>query len=167
MLFINLSLNANILLYFYMAFYNLTLLGVFWLFFSVILKNLKTLYSFSMFSFSSSYLFFFTVFLFSLAGVPPFLGFFNKLFLMNLLINSGFFLLYFLFFIILLFGLYFYMQNLRFLHSTNHGSTAKVFLKNTRVSFSMYYYLLVLTFFLINGVFIVDDLIILFSWILY
>ena len=163
MLFINLSLNANILLYFYMAFYNLTLLGIFWLFFSVILKNLKTLYSFSMFSFSSSYLFFFTVFLFSLAGVPPFLGFFNKLFLMNLLVNSGFFLLYFLFFIILLFGLYFYMQNLRFLHSTSHGNTSKVFLKNTRVSFTMYYYLITLTFFLVNGVFIVDDLIILFS----
>jgi len=167
LLFINLSLNANILLYFYMTFYNLTLLGIFWLFFSVILKNLKTLYSFSMFSFSSSYLFFLTIFLFSLAGVPPFLGFFNKLFLMNLLINSGFFLLYFLFFIILLFGLYFYMQNLRFLHSTNHGSTSKVFLKNTRVSFTMYYYLITLAFFLINGVFIVDDLIIIFSWILY
>ena len=163
MLFLSITVNANILLYFYMAFYNLTLLGFFWLLFSVLLKNFKTLYSFSMFSFGSSYLFFLTIFLFSLAGVPPFLGFFNKLFLMNLLINSGFFLLYFLLFVILLFGLYFYMQNLRFLHSTNFGSVSKAFLKNTRVPFTMYYYLIVLSFFLINGVFMADELLMFFS----
>lgn len=120
-----------------------------------------------MFSFNSSYLFFLTIFLFSLAGVPPFLGFFNKLFILNLLVNSGFFLLYFLLFIILLFGLYFYMQNLRFLHSTNFGVISKPFLQNTRVPYTMYYYLLVLSFFLVNGVFVADEFIMFFSWLLY
>ena len=146
MLLFNSYVTINILLYFYMVFYNLTLLGIFWIFLSVLIKDFKTIYSFSIFSFNSSYLFFLTLFLFSLAGVPPFLGFFNKLFLLNLLSNNSFFLLYFLLFVILFFGLYFYIQNLRFLHSTNSSSNSKPFLINTRVPIIMYYYLILLWF---------------------
>ena len=122
----------------------------------------KTLYAFNMFSFDSTYLFFLTVFLFSLAGVPPFMGFFSKIYLLNLLIDQSFFLLYSIFIILLIFGLYFYMQNLRFLHSTNFKSNFKPFLKNERKSFFMFYYLLVCTFLLINGVFFVEDLLLYF-----
>ena len=130
-------------------------------------RNFKTLFSFNIFSFESSYIFFLTVFLFSLAGVPPFIGFFSKVFLLNMLVEQGFFLLYSLFIVLLIFGLYFYMQNLRFLHSTNSKSISNSFSLNDRKSFISFYYFILLTFTLINGVFIIEDLMIYFSWLLY
>ena len=111
-----------------MFLYNLTMLGFMWGLKTSVIVDLKTLYSLSMFGFDSFNLLVFTILLFSLAGVPPFLGFFSKIFLMNMLVQYGFFVLYCLLYIILIFGLYFYMQNLRFLHSTNHRSIPKAFL---------------------------------------
>jgi NADH-quinone oxidoreductase subunit N len=122
--------------------YNLTLIGFFWILMSLYSKSYKTLYSLSTFSFESSYLFFLTVFLFSLAGVPPFIGFFSKIYLLDILVDQGFFLLYSVFVVLLIFGLYFYVQNLRFLHSTNLNNSAKPFLKNERKSIALPYYLL-------------------------
>ena len=126
-------------------------------------NSFKTLYSFNIFSFESSYLFFLTVFLFSLAGVPPFIGFFSKIYLMNLLVDQSFFLLYSVFIVLLIFGLYFYMQNLRFLHSTNYKNNFKPFLRNERRSLLMNYYLITWSFLLINGVFIIEDLMLYFT----
>lgn len=94
-----------------------------------------------MFSFDSSLLFFITVFLFSLAGVPPFIGFFSKVYLLNLLVTQSFFVLYPLFIILLIFGLYFYVQNLRYLHTTKACNNSKPFLLNVRKSISLTYYL--------------------------
>ena len=82
-----------------MFIYNLSVIGLFWVFFSFVNSDIKTLYSFSLFSFDSFYLFFLTVLIFSLAGVPPFMGFFSKLFLLNILVNKNFYYLYFLQFI--------------------------------------------------------------------
>lgn len=149
-----------------MFLYNLTMVGIFWVTKSTFLKNLKTLYSLNSFSFDSFYLFFLTVFLFSLAGVPPFIGFFSKIFLLNIIVEYGFYLLYYLLFIILLLGLYFYMQNLRFLHSTNYHDNLKPYVVNERIILSLYYYLVIQSFFLINGVFLVDEVLPIFSWIL-
>jgi NADH-quinone oxidoreductase subunit N len=154
------------LLYFYMIFYNLTLLGFFWITNSSIILNVKTLYSLNTFSFNSFYLFFITVFLFSLAGVPPFTGFFNKLFIFNLIFQNGFFLLYTLLIIILLVGLYFYMQNLRFLHSTNYNYSYKPFLGVERHSLSLHYYLVIKLLLLANGVFLLDDFLLTTNWLL-
>jgi len=126
-------------------------------------SSFKTLYSFNVFSFESSYLLFLTIFLFSLAGVPPFIGFFSKVYLLNMLVEQSFFLLYSIFIVLLIFGLYFYMQNLRFLHSTNYQNNFKPFLINERRSFTLFYYLLFLSFFLINGVFFIEDLLLYFS----
>ena len=126
----------------------------------------KTLYSFNVFSFDGSYLFFITISLFSLAGVPPFMGFFSKVYLLNLLVDQSFFLLYTIFIILLIFGLYFYMQNLRFLHSTNLKGNHKPFLRNERKSFSMVYYLILWSFLLINGVFLIEDMLFYFTWVL-
>lgn len=153
-------------MYLYMFVYNITLINLFWIFFSVTITNLKTLYSLSLFSFNSFYLFTITVSLFSLAGVPPFLGFFSKLFVLNILVNKNFYLFYYIFFIILLLGLYFYVQNIRFLHSTNHKSLAPLTLNGSRrITFFIYYYLVFTLFFLINSVFYLDDFIFLFLWI--
>jgi len=51
--------------------------------------------------------------LLSMAGVPPFSGFFSKLAIFVLLLNSSIFFLFPLLFILLFTGLYFYLQNLR------------------------------------------------------
>ena len=154
------------LLYLYMFLYNLTMLGIFWIIKSILSINFKTLYSFNIFSFDSFYLFFLTIFLFSLAGVPPFIGFFNKLFLLNLLVEYSFYLLYFLLFVILIVGLYFYMQNLRFLHSTNYHDHFKPFLVNDKSILGLNYFLVLQALVLINGVFILDELFPVFFWIL-
>lgn len=153
MVFSNIFTNPLSIVFFYMFTYNFTLIGFFWILTSLKNKSFKTLYSFSTLSFDSSYLFFLTIFFFSLAGVPPFMGFFTKIYLLNLLVEQALFLLYTIFIILLLLGLYFYMQNLRFLHSTNQKHSNKVFLKNDRFIISLSYYLIVISFFLINGVF--------------
>ena len=166
MLFFNLSTNISIITYFYLTVYNLTLLGLFWILVSFINSRLKTLYSFNMFSFDSFFIFFITIFLFSLAGVPPFMGFFNKLYLLNLVSQNKFFLLNFLLLIILMFGLYFYMQNLRFIHSTNFRSIGKPYLVNERAVVNLYYYLLVISFLLINGFYVAENFFDYFTWVL-
>lgn len=166
MLVINFVTFVVTISFFYMAFYNLTLLGFFWIMNSNIIFQLKTLYSLGVFSFNSFYLTFITIFLFSLAGVPPFTGFFNKVFIVSSISQQGFFLFYFILFIVLILGLYFYMQNLRFLHSTNFSYIFKPFLGNERVIIALNYYLLFLLFLLINGFFVVEDLISLFSWLI-
>ena len=167
MLFTNLTTNISIITYFYLTIYNLTLLGLFWVIISFFNVRLKTLYSFNMFSFDSFFVFFITVSLFSLAGVPPFMGFFNKLYLLNLISQNKFFLLNFLLLLILMFGLYFYMQNLRFIHSTNLQSTTKPYLVNERTVINVYYYLLVLVFILINGFFLAENFFEYFTWLLF
>lgn len=143
LVFTNLFFNTLPIIFFYMFLYNLTLIGFFWILMSFYNRQLKTLYSFNIFSFDSSYLFFLTIFLFSMAGVPPFMGFFSKIYLLDLLVDQSFFLLYSIFVVLLIFGLYFYMQNLRFLHSTNLNQNSKPFLKNERKPVSLIYYLLI------------------------
>lgn len=155
------------MLFTYMFIYNTTLVVLFWSIMSSLVNNSKSLYSFSSLSFDPYLLFFVSVSLFSMAGVPPFIGFFSKVFILNLLINSNFFLLYFLLFILLLVGLYFYMQNMRFLHSTNHSNTNKptIFMVE-RLSLGMLYFSIFTLLIVISGISYMDDLLLFFSWIL-
>lgn len=150
-----------------MFIYNLSLISFFWLIFSFMNYNFKTLHSFSGFSLNSFYLFLTTILLFSMAGVPPFIGFFSKLFVLVLLVNSNFFLLYSLFFIVLFLGLYFYMQNIRFLHTTNHVSVdyQQLPLVGERVSLTFYYFSVNTLIIIIFGTFYVDDIILFFTWL--
>ena len=103
----------NILIYIYLLF----------LLFSIMLlfdiKNFLTLNEFRRFSglqfFSISIIFS----LFSIAGLPPFLGFISKFLMFFFLIyKQGFFFLFF-FTIINIFIIYFYIQNVRFLFTTS------------------------------------------------
>jgi NADH:ubiquinone oxidoreductase subunit 2 (subunit N) len=96
-----------------------------------------------------------------MAGVPPFIGFFSKLFIITLLVNNAFFILYTLFFIILLIGLYFYVQNIRFLHSTNFSSLNYSYITNERHVLVYYYFTITFLFFFIFGTFYIDDFILL------
>lgn len=166
MLLSNAFYTSNVLLFAYMFIYNVTLILVFWIITSNLTSSMKTLYSFSNFSFDSHFLFFITVSLFSMAGVPPFIGFFSKIFVLNLLINSNLFLFYFLFFILLFVGLYFYVQNMRFLHTSNLSYSNKQFFISERNNIAINYFAVLTMFALIFGIAYIDDILLLFVWIL-
>ncbi len=150
----------------YLSVYNFTLAFLFWVMLSVLTLKLKTLYAFNNFSFSSYNLFLITVILFSISGVPPFAGFFTKLLVFILNIANSFFLFYTLFFIIVFLSLYFYIQNIRFLHSTNYQTNQVPYVGNERMILSFYYLSILLLIVLISGFIIFDELSLIFLWIL-
>lgn len=165
MLFYNNFLDNLIILFSYMFIYNISLLLIFWTLFQFINLNFKTLYSFSDLKFNFFFLSILTIVLFSIAGVPPFLGFFSKLLILICLLNSNFFFFYIFFFGLLFFGLYFYLQNIRFLYSTGIGKINYAYESNLRLSTLYIYFSLFFLFFLIFGFFFFDDLILYFYWI--
>ena len=167
MLLINNFIDVNIYLYIYMFLYNLSLISFFWSIFSFITINFKTLYTFSEFTQNSFIVLNFSVLLFSMAGVPPFIGFFSKVFIMVLVLNNYYFIFYFLFFILLFLGLYFYMQNIRFLHSTNYRSYNTPFLINERLVSHTFYIVITVLFLIVFGLVYIDDFILFFTWIFY
>lgn len=125
---------------------------------SVLTLKLKTLYAFNNFSFSSYNLFLITVILFSVSGVPPFAGFFTKLLVFILNIANSFFLFYTLFFIIVFLSLYFYIQNIRFLHSTNYQTNQVPYVGNERMILPFYYLSILLLIILISGFIVFDEI---------
>ena len=147
-----------------MFLYNISLTALFWTLFSVISTQIKSLYISSGFSFNSFITLLLTVILFSMAGVPPFIGFFSKIFIITLMVNNYFFLLYSLFFITLLIGLYFYVQNIRFLYSTNLHTLNYPFIENERLVLNYYYYTITILLFFILGMFYIDDFLLLITW---
>lgn len=148
-----------------MFIYNISLLTLFWTLFNVISTQFKTLYSFNGLSFNSFYITLLTILLFSMAGVPPFIGFFSKLFIISLLVNNAFFILYCVFFVVLFLGLYFYIQNIRFLHSTNPSTLNYPFLVNERHSLPYYYFSLTTLVLLSLGIVYIDDFLLIILWL--
>ena len=156
------------MLFAYMLIYNTSLITLFWVLFSTVLTQFKTLHSFNSFSFNSFFLLTITILLFSMAGVPPFVGFFSKLFILTLLTNNSFFILYSVFFVVLFIGLYFYVQNIRFLHSTNHNSLAYQYMAvGERVTPTFYYFTIYILTLLILGTVYVDDILLVVTWLFF
>lgn len=150
----------------YLTVYNFTLMLLIWILLSVLIFKFKTLHSFNNFSFSSYHIFLITVILFSVSGVPPFMGFFTKLLVFVLNIANSFFLFYTLFFIIVFISLYFYMQNIRFLHSTNYNTVQIPYMINERIILNFYYLSNFSLILLIGGFVIFDDISLIFLWLL-
>ena len=165
MLFFNNSLDTLVILFIYMFIYNVSLVIIFWTLFQFISFNFKTIYSFSDLKFSPYFTTALSVTLFSMAGVPPFLGFFSKLLLIILLLNSGFFFFYIFFFGLLFFGLYFYLQNVRFLYSESSGKINYAHTYNIRISSLYFYVTFTFIFFLIFGFSFMDDIVLYFCWL--
>lgn len=166
MIFFNNSFDTLVILFIYMFVYNISLIIIFWTLFQFISFNFKTIYSFSDLKFNFYFVISLSITLFSIAGVPPFLGFFSKLLILIALVNSGFFFFYTFFFGLLFFGLYFYLQNIRFLYSTGVSELNYAHNFNIRIS-SLYFYLsFFFIFFLIFGFSFMDDLILYFYWLL-
>lgn len=152
-------------LYSYLFIYNISLIFFFWSFFNFVLNHYKTIYYLNNLKFNVFVTTVFLTCLLSMAGVPPFLGFFSKLFILLLLSSSNFFVFYIFFFILLFLGLYFYVQNVRFL-LTSKFSNSFVSFDLQSIQFTSYY--LSSVFFLysiIFGFFLLDDILLFFSWI--
>ena len=94
MLFLNSFTDTLVMLFIYMFIYNLSLIIIFWTLHQFISFNFKTLFSFADLKFNFYFVTSITITLFSIAGVPPFLGFFSKLLILLILINSNFFFFY-------------------------------------------------------------------------
>ncbi len=166
MILFNNYLDTLVILFIYMFIYNISLIMIFWTLHQFISFNFKTLYSFTDLKFNYYFTTILSIILFSMAGVPPFLGFFSKILILILLVNSNFFLFYIFFFGLLFFGLYFYLQNIRFLHSTGLGKLNYANVGFLRTS-SLYYTLTVFfLFILIFGFSFMDDFILYFYWLL-
>lgn len=167
MVYINLFNDSNVLLFTYMTIYNISLIILFWTLFNSTLTVFKTLQSFQGFSFNSFYLTTISLIIFSMAGVPPFIGFFSKLFILTLLVNNAFVLLYLFFFVLLFIGLFFYIQNIRFLHSTNSLSIIPVHMNAIEKTNLLYYYsTIVFLTLLLLGLLYIDDLLLIVIWFL-
>ena len=156
-----------LLLWSYVFIYNLALFVLFTTVFQLSLTNFKTLYSFTHFKGTHVSTKLLIVSLLSMAGIPPFVGFFSKLFILILLLNSNFVLLSFFFLILLLTGLYFYIQNIRFLNASSSSHLPFPIALNLRIAPSFFYLVYPIFFFILFGFFFIDDLFLLFSWILY
>ena len=150
----------------YLSVYNFTLAFLFWVMLSVLTLKLKTLYAFNNFSFSSYNIFLITVILFSVSGVPPFAGFFTKLLVFILNIANSFFLFYTLFFVIVFLSLYFYIQNIRFLHSTNYQTNPVPYVGNERLILTFFFLSILLLIILVSGFILFDEISLIFLWIL-
>ena len=78
---------------------------------------------------SSNFFLLTIIFLFlSLAGIPPLVGFIGKFLMLILFFNQNYFLFIILFFLLNLFMIYFYIQNLRFLWRKTKLLNSTVFL---------------------------------------
>ena len=165
MLFYPTFFETTITLVFYMFTYNLGLFLVFWTLSQFTNLTNKTIYNFTNLRLYPTATTTLTILFFSMAGVPPFLGFFTKLLILLSLLQSGFFLLYFAFFILLLFSLYFYMQNMRFLHTTVSNYHGVLSSPRVRVATAYVHWNIVLSLVMSIGFFYLDDFLLLISWI--
>ena len=147
-----------------MLIYNLSLFVIFYTLFQFTSFDLKTLYSFSSLGVNNYFTRVIIISLFSMAGVPPFWGFFSKIFIFVLLCNSTFFTLFTFFFLLLFIGLYFYIQNIRFLNTTAGADFNPIIEQNLRSTPIYYYFITVFLFLIIFGFIFTEDLLLFMSW---
>lgn len=106
---------------------------------------------------------------FSMAGIPPFLGFFSKIAIFVIVANLYLFVLFPLFFLLLFSGLYFYIQNIRLiLTSTNQLSFNNLYVQdvNTRRVTSLDFLGSLLNFVLLTGLIYLEDFLLYSTWLL-
>ena len=159
-------IQSIMLIFSYMLIYNVTSFLLFSTIMQVVNTDLKTLYSFANLGTSNVFTKIISLTLLSLAGVPPLLGFFSKVFVFVLISNSNLSLLFLPFFVLLFVGLYFYVQNLRFLNTTSSNSIVYLSENSTRMSFVYFTFMIPTAFLIIFGFCYVDDLFVLALWLL-
>lgn len=150
----------------YMIIYNITSFMLFSTILNSSSNQLQTLYSFSSIGAATINSKLLSLSILSLAGVPPLLGFFSKIFVFVLISGSTLFILFFPFFILLFISLYFYIQNMRFLNSTSPADTTLKSELQVRVHGVYYLFNFTIAFFTVFGFCYVDDLFLITAWLL-
>lgn len=148
-----------------MFIYNLSLLIFFSVLFQFFNFEIKTLYSFSALGSTNILSKVLVITLLSMAGVPPFWGFFSKMFIFTLILNSKFIYLFILLLTLLFVALYFYVQNIRFLNSSSPSNFVPINGLQLRVVPFLHYINYTVLFLLIFGFTFTEDLLLLFAWI--
>ena len=143
----------------YLLIYNASILLFFSTLFQFKTTSFKTLHALSKFNTHNSASKVFIIVFFSMAGVPPFVGFFSKVLIFVLLTNSSYFILFCFFLPITFLGLYFYVQNIRFLNASKASTTPNQ--HHLFLAQKPFYYNITVPalFFICFGMFFVDDLI--------
>jgi NADH-quinone oxidoreductase subunit N len=150
--------------WFYTFFYNISLILIFLIIFMFNPSDFKTLLTLKNLNGNYFYLTLFSSSLFSMAGIPPFSGFFTKLFLFNFFVNSYFFLNLIFLFCIIFISLYFYIQNIRYLYNQSTSTISRPFFFNqpTWLSWLMVFLMSLLTL----GFLCFNDLFLIFNFML-
>lgn len=143
----------------YLLIYNITVLVLFSTLARFHSSQLKTIHSLAKFTTNENVSKILLVVFFSMAGVPPFVGFFSKVLIFILLTTSNYFLIFCFFLPTIFLGLYFYMQNIRFLNSSRASNTPHQHFFQLRQPLFYYNITIPVLVFLIFGMFYVDDLI--------
>jgi NADH-quinone oxidoreductase subunit N len=159
-------LQTMLLLLTYMIIYNLTSFLLFTTVLQSVGTNVKTLFSLSNFGSTHILTKIISLVILSLAGVPPLVGFFSKIFVFVLVSNSNLGILFPAFFVLLFIGLYFYIQNMRFLNASSAPSRTTPIELSPRTHLTYFSIATPLSFFIIFGFCYVDDLLILALWTL-
>lgn len=152
--------QAITLVIFYMSVYNLALALFFITLNQVTNSGLTTTFALYQIPQGTSLSKSLLVSFFSMAGIPPFLGFFSKIAIFVIIANLYLFILFPLFFLLLFSGLYFYIQNVRLiLTGTDQLSFGNLYVSdlNTRRSTLLDFLACVLNFVLLTGITLLED----------
>jgi NADH:ubiquinone oxidoreductase subunit 2 (subunit N) len=152
--------------YLYMVVYNVSLILFFLVLFQVLQGDVRAMSALGKFGIDPIKSLLLVVALCSMAGVPPMLGFFTKLLVLVLVANSSFPVFFVFFAVLLLVGLYFYMQNIRFLYNDSLTYVEHPFGRETVVMPFIVLSSQCLAFFLLLGVFLYDDMLQILFWVL-
>jgi NADH-quinone oxidoreductase subunit N len=107
----------------------------------------------------------FVVVIFSLASLPPFIGFFSKLFVL-LLLSEGTKINYLIIFLILfggVFSIFYYLRMIKIMTNTNYLNF--IFFYN--INYFLSFILALITFFLFLSIILIDDLMLIINYILF
>jgi len=149
----------------YVIIYNCSLLPIFIALFQLANSSIKTLNLFSSIGYNYTLTKFLIISLLSSAGIPPFVGFFSKIFIFILLSNSYMSIFFVVFFLLLFTSLYFYLQTIRFLNTSNLQNRNVVVTQTAHHSVVVFYCCFPTMFILIFGFLFVDDLFVFIQWI--
>jgi len=154
-------------LWLYIFIYNTSLVLTLLSLSQLTLPEYKTIHAFSFSNLDSFFTKSLTVALLSMAGVPPFIGFFSKMFIFVLISNSSLPVLSFTFLLLLFVSLYFYLQNVRFLNTSKVSASTAVTAGNLRVLPTYFRVSTTLVLVTMLGFLVIDDLVlIIIPWLL-
>lgn len=145
--------------------YTLLVYSLFSLFFVFDIKFVKTLNELKDMNYIDGIITSIVLIFLSLAGIPPLLGFISKFLLfIYFTLKANFFLL-FLIIMFNLFTMFFYLQNIRYLTSTNPKNYFNIKNNFVFLNQSMLLFIIILNVFGIFGIFITNDFVIFFNCI--